>query len=445
MASYFKEIGVTAVWLSPIFTSPMADFGYDISNFTDIDPLFGTIEDFEELVATFRELDIKILLDFVPNHSSNEHPWFLKSIKNDTDYKDFYVWRNPKYDINGTRLPPNNWISVFSGSAWEWVPERGQYYLRQFAIQQPDLDYRNPAVKGNMTAVINFWLDKGVDGFRMDAVAHCFEAANFTDEPAKPGTPGNTYETLQHIYTQNQPETYAMLKEWAEMLHERSQQDGRQRVMILEVYYPTPLAVTYYGSGNASLMFPFNFNLLTYGNQSVRAPFIKSLIDDWIFYAPKGSQYNWAVGNHDNIRAANRYGTEMVDSINLLTGVLPGIKVVYNGEEMGMENTYVRWDQTVDPSGIRLGPYRYLEGSRDPQRTPMQWDDTPSSGFSQDQDTWLPINPNYWWLNVEAQRNSKTSHLKVFQTLMQARKDPVLQYGGVDLYAPDNDTLVIKR
>ncbi|XP_046668929.1 maltase A1-like isoform X2 [Homalodisca vitripennis] len=447
VADYFKEIGVDAIWMNPILKSPMADFGYDISDYTEIDPIFGTMEDFEGLVTKLRDIDVKLVLDFVPNHSSDEHPWFNMSVNRVPGYEDFYVWKDPKYSPSNKteREPPNNWISVFSGSAWEWNAKRNQYYLHKFLIKQPDLNYREDAVKGNMTAVIEFWLGKGVDGFRMDAVQQIYEDIGFPDELPVNGTKGDTYNTQQHNYEINQPETFTLLKDWADVVYKWVQKDGRQRAIFLEVYDTIPTTMKYYGNGTESLEFPFNFQLLTQGNQTTRPAELKQIIDDWMTAMPSGCVANWVVGNHDNGRVADRYGHEMVDSINLLTGVLPGIKVVYNGEEIGMQNTFIRWDQTVDNSGRNLGPYHYQEGSRDPERTPMQWDDTPSSGFSSNDTTWLPVNPNYWWLNVDAQMSSESSHLKVFQAMTAARKDPVLQRGDYSVLVPNNDTLIVVR
>lgn len=188
--SYLKEIGITATWLSPIFTSPMADFGYDIANFTEIDPLFGTMKDFEDMMKEAKKQGIKIILDFVPNHTSDECEWFKKSVQRDPFYKDFYIW-HPGKIVDGKRVPPSNWISVFRGSAWEWNGQRGEYYLHQFVKKQPDLNYRNPLVRTTMRMVLQFWLFKGVSGFRVDAVPHIFEKApdangNWLDEPRNP-------------------------------------------------------------------------------------------------------------------------------------------------------------------------------------------------------------------------------------------------------------------
>ncbi|KAG8270914.1 maltose alpha-glucosidase activity protein [Homalodisca vitripennis] len=231
VADYFKEIGVDAIWMNPILKSPMADFGYDISDYTEIDPIFGTMEDFEGLVTKLRDIGVKLVLDFVPNHSSDEHPWFNMSVNRVPGYEDFYVWKDPKYSPSNKteREPPNNWISLFGNSAWQWCPERHQYYLHKYLIKQPDLNYRDDAVKGNMTAVMEFWLNKGVDGFRMDAVQQIYENITFPDEPPVNGTAGDTYDTQQHNFETNQPETFALLNEWAKLVYDMVQRDGRQR------------------------------------------------------------------------------------------------------------------------------------------------------------------------------------------------------------------------
>ncbi|XP_046668931.1 maltase 2-like [Homalodisca vitripennis] len=439
-AEYLSELGVTAIWISPIFKSPMADFGYDISDYRQIDPIFGTMEDLKELSEKLKTLNIKLLLDLVPNHSSDEHEWFQKSVRKEDPYTDYYVWHDGKIDnVTNQRSPPNNWISIFTGPTWTWNEERGQYYLHNFDKKQPDLNYRNPAVVQEMDDVIRFWLDLGVDGFRVDAVPFLFEDEELRDEPTREDG------QLDHIYTQNLPETFELLRRWADIVYDYTAKDGKPRALFAEAYADIPTTLKYYGEGKESLLQPFNFQLLTSGNASTRASELKDLILTWVDALPSGTTPNWVIGNHDNGRIADRYGPEMVDAMNLLTGVLPGVKVVYNGEEIGMQNTFIRWDQTVDPSGRLLGPYRYQFGSRDPERTPMQWDDSPNAGFSSSKTTWLPVNPNYWWLNVEAQRSAESSHLKVFQAMTAVRNHTVMLRGDLSVLSPDEDTLVVVR
>jgi len=447
-ADYLKEIGVTAIWISPMFKSPMADFGYDIADFRSIDPIFGTEQDFRELMDKLRSLDIKLLMDLVPNHSSDEHEWFQKSVQKIDPYTDYYVWHDGKVDpATNERMPPNNWISVFSGPAWEWNEQRQQYYLHHFVKKQPDLNYSNPLVLQEMDDVISFWLDLGVDGFRVDAVPFLTEDEQFRDEPPLEGKAGVVFSELDHIYTQNQPGTYRILNHWADLVYNYTRADNKPRALFVEAYADLPTTIKYYGSGSRSLMQPFNFQLLTKGDESTRPSELKELIMSWLDNMPEGDVANWVIGNHDQGRIADRYGPETVDSMNLLTGVLPGVKVVYNGEEIGMRDTFIRWDQTVDPAGKNLGPQHYMDegGSRDPARTPMQWDGTLSAGFSTNKTTWLPVNPNYWWLNVEAQRAADKSHLKVFQAMTEARKDPVLLRGDLKVLVPDEDTLLVVR
>lgn len=229
---YLKELGVTGVWLSPIFQSPMADFGYDISDYTKIHYEFGTLEDFERLAGHCRALGIKLILDFVPNHTSNEHEWFLKSIKKDPEYKDFYIW-HPGHIVNGTRQPPSNWLSIFRFSAWTWVEERKEYYLHQFLKEQPDLNYRNPKVVEAMKNVLRFWLARGVAGFRCDAVLVMFEkelnktSGLYDDEPRSNNcNDSQSHCYLNHIYTQDLDETYDMIYQWHSVLEEFKAKNG---------------------------------------------------------------------------------------------------------------------------------------------------------------------------------------------------------------------------
>ncbi|XP_054270575.1 probable maltase [Macrosteles quadrilineatus] len=447
-AQHFKDIGLDAIWLSPFFPSPNKDFGYDVSDFKNVDPLYGNMDDFKNLAKTLAGLGIKFVIDFVPNHSSDLHPWFQLSVNRTHPYTDYYVWDNGTIDDGGKHHPPNNWLSVFGGSAWEWHEGRQQYYYHAFLKEQPDLNYNNPAVVAEMEDVIRFWLDIGVDGFRLDSANYMFESDNRSEnETLIPGeTDATQWKNYVHNLTQNQDKTYELFHNWALIFYNYSTgKSGKPRALFMEVYTDLDHTIMYYGHGNTSLMFPFNFELLVQGNQSLTSSDFKRIIDSWLDKMPKDGVANWVVGNHDNGRVADRYGFEMVDAINLLTGVLPGMKVTYYGDEIGMRNTFVRWSQNVDPSGQSLGPDNYLKASRDPERTPMQWDSSPSAGFSSNKTTWLPVNPDYWWLNVEKQKAADSSHLKVFQTLSKVRQDEVLLNGTTKVLAPDDDTLIILR
>ncbi|XP_012283007.1 maltase 2 [Orussus abietinus] len=442
---HIKDTGAAAFWISPINRSPMVDFGYDVSNFTDIDPIYGTLADFEDLIAQANSVGLKIILDFVPNHSSTQHEWFQKSVKRIKPYDEYYVWKDAKV-VDGKRYPPNNWLSIFSGTAWEWNEERQQYYLHQFGPTQADLNYRSSYLNQEMKNALQFWLERGIGGFRIDAANFMFEDSQFLDEPPSNITgltPGDS-DSLDHIYTQNLQQTYEVIKSWRELLNEYAKEhDTDLKLMLTEVYAPINDVTKYYRYG---VNVPFNFMFVTgLNNQSTAADFKKS-IDTWIDNIPSGDYMpNWVVGNHDNPRAATRFGTLRADQTSILAMTLPGVAVVYNGDEIGMEDTDVSWEDTVDPSGLSAGPIQYKIKSRDPERTPFQWDDTKDAGFSTASKTWLPINPNYKTLNLAAEEKAPVSHYSVFKDLVKLRKLPVLQNGSLENVLVTDSVLGIVR
>ncbi|XP_055705152.1 maltase A1-like [Phlebotomus papatasi] len=451
---YLKDLGIHAVWLSPIFKSPMADFGYDISDFYDIQPEYGTIQDFEHLLKVAHDLNVRVLLDFVPNHSSDQNEWFIKSANRDPDFVDYYVWRDGKEDSSNPtkRLPPTNWISLFRGSAWKWHEGRGQFYLHQFAYQQPDLNYRNPKVVAQMKDVLRFWLNKGVDGFRIDAVWTVFEIApdsdgNFPDEPLSensndPDDPGY----LKHIYTQNQPETVDMVYQWRELLEEFTSKDQNTRLMLTEAYADVDIVMTYYGDGvRKGSHVPFNFNMITDLHNASNAVDFHRLIRVWLDKLPKDCVANWVIGNHDQKRVGSRFGTHRIDVINMMLNTLPGISITYNGEEIGMTDVFMTWEETVDPAACNSNPQIYEGLSRDPARTPFQWDDSTSAGFSTNPKTWLPVSPLYKEVNVKVERSSPKSHYKIYRKLLQLRRTPTLQKGNVETRTHGENVLSITR
>lgn len=360
---HIADIGAHALWLSPIYTSPQVDFGYDIANFTDVDPVYGTLADFDRLVAKAKSLGLKVILDFVPNHSSDKHEWFKKSAQRIKPYDEYYVWRDGKM-VNGTRKPPNNWLSVFWGSAWEWNPTRKQYYLHQFAVGQPDLNYRSPALQQEMKNVLKFWMNRGAEGFRIDAINHMYEDARFRDEPRRnvPGLSDDDYESLDHIYTKNLPETYDVLKSWRQLLNNHSKA-ADTKMILTEAYTSLDLTLKFYRSGSNV---PFNFMFIAELNNQSSAADFKLKIDNWMKIVPNKPAYvaNWVVGNHDNHRAATRYGVMRADQLSMLAIILPGVSVIYNGDEIGMVDRPFTYEETVDPAGCNAGPDRYYRGCR---------------------------------------------------------------------------------
>ncbi|CAD7012858.1 maltase A3 [Ceratitis capitata] len=448
--AYLKEIGIHATWLSPIFTSPMADFGYDVANFTEIDPMFGTLEDFEELLAKAKELGIKIILDFVPNHTSDECEWFIKSAQNDTEYKDFYVWHPGK---NNSREPPTNWISVFRGSTWTWHEGRQAYYLHQFHSKQPDLNYNNPKVREAMKNVLRYWIRKGVAGFRVDAVPHVYEIAadangDWPDEPRNPDVNDpEDYEYLQHIYTTHQPATLDVVYEFRQVLKELDEELGDdEHILLTEAYGPLSVLMQYYGNGTVDgSQIPFNFELISNVNNESTAYDYARFIHNWLDQMPKGRVANWVMGNHDQTRIAARLGKDRIDLINVLLKTLPGVSVTYQGEEIGMSDVWISWEETVDPQGCQSNPQEYERLTRDPVRTPFQWNDGHKAGFTEGQTTWLPIASDYTLVNVKRQRGIANSHLNVYKQLQILRDSKTLREGEADIKAISEDVLGVKR
>ncbi|XP_058118259.1 probable maltase [Anopheles ziemanni] len=446
------ELGVDAIWLSPIFKSPMADFGYDISDFRDIHSEFGTVSDLEALAQKCTEEGLKLILDFVPNHSSDESEWFQKSASNDSTYSDYYVWHEGKILDNGTRVPPSNWISVFRGPAWEWNEQRGAYYLHQFLVKQPDLNYRHPALVEEMKEVLNFWLEKGVHGFRIDAVPYLFESlpvngvypdevkSGTTDDPDNPNY-------LIHTYTQNLDETFDMVYQWRAVVDEYKQLHNTEDIVLMaEAYTPLDNIIRLFGNAiSEGAHIPFNFEVLSNTFKDTTGKQFYDNINRWLTVVPSNRFSNWVLGNHDNRRVSSRLGVARADLYQIALNVLPGIAVTYNGDELAMEDVYISWDDTIDPAACNSNPKDYLLYSRDPARTPFQWDDSISAGFSTNRTTWLPVASNYKTLNYKAQKAAPRSHVKIFKALLRLRKQRTLREGTMEMQMIDDNIIVIKR
>ncbi|XP_055599791.1 probable maltase [Uranotaenia lowii] len=455
--SYLRnELGIDAVWLSPIFKSPMADFGYDISDFRDIYEKFGTIADLENLASECKRQGLKLILDFVPNHSSDEHDYFVKSVNKVDPYTDYYVWHPGKLLPNGTRVPPSNWISIFIGSAWEWNDVRKEYYLHQFLKKQPDLNYRNPLVVQEMKDVLRYWLDKGVDGFRVDALPFLYEAevgsdGNYPDE-AKSGNsqdPTNS-DYLYHNLTQNLDETFDMIYQWREVLEEFKTDTGRTEdvVLMIEAYTPLENIIRLYGddaTGREGAQIPFNFEVLSNIFRDSNGKKFHDMVMRFWNAKPDGRYANWVLGNHDNKRLASRLGVKRADLYNIALNTLPDVAVTYNGEELGMEDVYIPWSETIDPAACNSNPQDFMKYSRDPARTPMLWDSSTSAGFSTSSTTWLPVAANYESVNYEVQKSASRSHVKIFKSLLRLRKQRTLREGTFEMKLLDDDLLIIRR
>ncbi|XP_058461743.1 probable maltase [Malaya genurostris] len=451
--SYLKqELGIDAIWLSPIFKSPMADFGYDISNFLDIHDEFGTIADLESLAEECKRQNLKLILDFVPNHSSDEHEFFKKSERKEAGYEDYYVWHPGKTLSNGTRVPPSNWISVFRGSAWQWSSIRNEYYLHQFLVKQPDLNYRSTKVVNDMKEVLRFWLSKGVSGFRIDALPYLFEVkaengqyqdevrSDKTDDPDNP-------EYLVHTLTQNLEETFDMSFQWRQVLDEfKMEHDLDDLVLMIEAYTPLQNIIRLYGeNGREGAQVPFNFEVLSNTFKDSTAKNFHDNIKRFLDVLPTNRFANWVLGNHDNKRVSSRLGVPRTDLYAIALNTLPGISVTYNGDELGMEDVYIPWSQTIDPAACNSNPKDFMLYTRDPVRTPFQWDDSISAGFSTNPKTWLPVSPYYKQNNYKLQKSAPRSHVKIFKSLVRLRKQPTLREGSFDMKLVNENLIVYKR
>ncbi len=412
---YLQSLGVDAIWLSPIYPSPMHDFGYDVADYVDIHPLFGTMEDFDALLEEVHSHDLKLILDLVPNHTSTEHAWFQESRSSrDNPKADWYTWRDPKADGG----PPNNWLSCFGGPAWTFDEVRGQYYLHSFEYRQPDLNYHNPEVESALFETMQFWLGKGVDGFRVDVIEFMLQDPHLRDEPENKVWDGvEPYGKLNHIYSRNQPEVHTLIKKMRRVVDSYSTL-GQERVLIGEMFIFDETLMAYYGLADECHL-PFNFNLI-YNDWN--APTVRRIVELYEAYLPPGAWPNWVSGNHDQHRVATRVGLEQARVAQMLLLTLHGTPFVYYGEEIGMRDVEIPADKVKDPPAVNQPEVAHLLG-RDPERTPMQWDDSSNAGFTNGEvEPWLPLADDFEKNNVQAQMGDGTSMLALFKRLTELRR-----------------------
>ena len=428
---YLEWLGVDALWLSPVYPSPMKDFGYDVADYTGVDPLFGTLEDFDGLVAQAHARGLKVVLDFVPNHTSDQHPWFRESrASRDNPKRDWYLWRDA----------PNNWLSNFGGSAWQYDEATGQYYYHAFLPEQPDLNWRNPEVVQAMLEVLRFWLERGVDGFRVDVLWHLVKDEHFADNPPNPAWREgmDPYQALVPLHSSDRPEVHAVVAQLRRLLDEYP-----ERVLIGEIYLPLERLVSYYGADMSGEMrgahLPFNFQLLS---APWDARHLAGLIDEYEHLLPPLAWPNWVLGNHDRPRIASRVGPAQARVAAMLLLTLRGTPTLYYGDEIGMANVPIPPGRIQDPferrvPGMGLG--------RDPVRTPMQWSAAPHAGFTSGE-PWLPVSPDHETVNVAAQRQDPKSMLALYRELVALRRGaPALELGSYQPLPADGDVLAYLR
>jgi alpha-glucosidase len=432
---YLKDLGVNAIWLSPFYPSPMADFGYDVADYCGVDPIFGKLSDMEDLLKAAHKRGIKIIIDLVPNHTSDEHEWFRQSRQSREDpYSDWYIWHDPKgHDKAGTPTPPNNWVNVFSGeSAWKWVPGRQQFYLHSFHTGQPDLNWSNPEVREAIKAAMRFWLDKGVDGFRVDAVPFMAKDPKMRDDPKNPHYKDgdNPYGALEHVNSNGWPAVHAYLNEMASVLKEPAYQRS-ERFMVTEGYPRTADTITeylaYYEGMDPQVAAPFNFEGLSLPWQAEPwRKFLSKFHTALDAFSPLCVP-SYAFGNHDQWRIVTRLGEDAARSAAVLLLTLPGMSFIYNGDEIGMKNGKIPPDFVQDP-GAAGGD------GRDPERTPLQWSGGKNAGFTTAQTPWLPIADNYETYNVETELKDPRSFLSLYRQLGSLRnKSRSLRYGTFEI------------
>ncbi len=397
---YLQSLGVDAIWLSPIYPSPQVDFGYDISDYENIDPQYGTLADFDKLVAEAKKRNIRVIMDMVLNHTSDKHPWFIESASSKSNPKrDWYVWRDGK----GPGLPPNNWQSIFGHSAWKFDPKTDQYYYHMFYVEQPDLNWRNPAVEKAMFGSMQFWLDRGVAGFRLDAIPTLFEDPKLRDAKETGGTNAFGDPNLDDTYVQNLPEVHDVMRRMRSMVNKYP----GDRVLIGETYLPNvqELDKWYGGSKRDELNLPMDMQV-GFTNK-LDASLLRQRIED-AETKIDGNQPLFVFDNHDNGRSWERYGDGVHNEaiarlIATMLFTTRATALMYYGQELGMQTTVpTRKEDVKDPVGVTGWP---KEKGRDGERTPMQWNDTANAGFSTAPTTWLPVAADYKTVNVAAESN----------------------------------------
>ncbi len=438
---YLASLNVDALWLSPVFPSPMHDFGYDVANYTDIHPMFGSLADFDRLLDAAHSRGLKIILDLVPNHTSDEHAWFVESRSSrDNPKRDWYIWRDPAPGSTPDNpLPPNNWLSFFGGPAWTFDKASGQFYLHQFVTQQPELNYRNPAVMQAMLDAMRFWLDRGVDGFRVDVIWLMIKDELLRDEPPNPDWDGvEPFNSIRHIYTGNLPEVHGLIRQMRALLDEYD-----ERMMVGEIYLPNADLVTYYGQNQDECHLPFNFQLI---QTPWTASAVGKAVDDYEAAIAGHGWPNWVLGNHDQHRLASRVGRQQARVANMLLLTLRGTPTCYYGDEIGMANVPIPAEFVQDPPAVNQPEIAHIVG-RDPQRTPMQWDASPNAGFAPaGAQTWLPVGDDFQIRNVAAQSEDPRSFLSMFRALTHLRRaEPALNVGDYASVKTDHPELFVYR
>jgi alpha-glucosidase len=431
---YLQDLGIDGIWLSPIMPSPDADFGYDVSDYHTIDPKYGNLQDFDRLLKEAHKRGIHILMDLVLNHTSDQHRWFQESRMSRTNpYHDWYIWRDASPDGSA----PNNWKSAFGGPAWEFDEKRGQYYLHLFTKEQPDLNWRNPDVRAAMLDIFRYWLDKGVDGFRLDVFNAWYKDAELRDNPRLPGLHRRPFESYAHIYDVSQPEMIPALQDIRKIMDAYP-----DRYVVGETFLADSAhARTYIGEDRLHAGFDY-----AYANSPFSARAFGKAIQYWDSLHEDQAWPNYFLNNHDTPRSSTRYAGANDDArLKLLAAMhltVRGTPYLYYGEEIGMRDVSLTRAQLKDPVGRRYWPFNK---GRDGCRSPMQWDARAFAGFST-AETWLPVHSNYKVRNVANQAAAPASLLNFYKSLIALRRQrPALHAGKLNMVDAGNDSLLVYK
>ncbi|NWI61795.1 SLC31 protein, partial [Calyptomena viridis] len=416
---HITYLNIKTIWITSLFKSPLKDLGYGAEDFYDIDPIFGSMSDFENLIAAIHDKGLKVIMDLIPNHTSDKHQWFQLSRNRTGKYTDYYIWQDCM-EAAGSVVPPNNWVSVFGNSSWQFDDVRKQCYFHQFGKEQPDLNFRNLAVQQEIHDIIKFWLNKGVDGLSFSTVKFLLEATHLRDEPQVNKSQNEesitAYSQLYHDYTTTQVGMHDIVRSFRQTMDQFSTEPGRYRFMGSADDEKEDIEATmmYYGTTFIQEAdFPFNFNLINMENPSGNSIF--EAVDLWMKNMPEGKWPNWAVGSPNAARVSSRFGNEYVNVMNMLLLTLLGTPVTYYGEEIGMENIA---SESVSEDHVNSDPVVTF-----PEKSPMQWDGKVNAGFTEGNSSWLPVNTDYQSVNVEIQRTWSNSTLNLYRQLTILRND----------------------
>ncbi|NXA13050.1 SLC31 protein, partial [Sapayoa aenigma] len=416
---HITYLNIKTIWITSVFKSPLKDLGYGAEDFYDIDPIFGSMSDFENLIAAIHNRGLKVIMDLIPNHTSDKHRWFQLSRNRTGKYTDYYIWQDCM-QAAGSVIPPNNWVSVFGNSSWQFDDVRKQCYFHQFGKEQPDLNFRNLDVQQEIHDIIKFWLNKGIDGFSFSTVKFLLEATHLRDEPqvnkSQNAESITAYSQLYHDYTTTQVGMHDIVRGFRQTLSKFSSEPGRYRFMGSADDEKEDIEATmmYYGTTfSQEADFPFNFNLINMKNLSGNSIF--EAVDLWMKNMPAGKWPNWAVGSPNAARISSRLGNEYVNVMNMLLLTLLGTPVTYYGEEIGMENIA---SENVSEEHVNSDPVVTF-----PEKSPMQWDGNVNAGFTEGNSSWLPVNTDYQSVNVEIQRTWSNSTLNLYRQLTLLRNN----------------------